>query len=120
MYQNLNKFNQPASFRGRSAITVQLWWLVQATLFACSPQFLYGWRNFLLRLFGAKIGKNCLIGANALIPENMVIPDGSLVVGSPGKIKRPLTAPQMKMLEMSATHYVRNGLKYRAQLREQT
>ena len=26
-----------------------------------SPQFLYGFRNFLLRLFGAKIGKNVII-----------------------------------------------------------
>jgi putative colanic acid biosynthesis acetyltransferase WcaF len=61
MFQNLNKFNQPSNFRGRSAITVQLWWLVQATLFACSPQFMYAWRNFLLRLFGANIGKNVII-----------------------------------------------------------
>jgi putative colanic acid biosynthesis acetyltransferase WcaF len=61
MYQDLNKFNQPSNFRGRSAITVQLWWLVQATLFACSPQFMYAWRNFLLRLFGANIGKNVII-----------------------------------------------------------
>ena len=61
MYQNLNSFNQPTDFRGRSAIIVQLWWLVQATLFACSPQFMYGWRIFLLRLFGANIGKNVII-----------------------------------------------------------
>ena len=40
---------------------VQLWWLVQSILFRTSPQFLYGWRNFLLRLFGAKIGKKVII-----------------------------------------------------------
>jgi putative colanic acid biosynthesis acetyltransferase WcaF len=34
---------------------------VQATLFRWSPQFLYGWRRFLLRLFGAKVGKAILI-----------------------------------------------------------
>ncbi len=61
MYQNLNKFNQPSDFRGRSAVVTQLWWLVQSTLFACSPQFMYGWRNFLLRLFGAKIGKSVIV-----------------------------------------------------------
>lgn len=68
-------------------------------------------------LNGAKIGKHCLIGANALIPENMEIPDGSLVVGSPAKIKRELSDAQKKMLEMSAVHYVRNGERFRKHLR---
>ena len=48
----------------------------------------------------------------------MEIPDGSLVVGSPAKIKRELSEPQKKMLEMSAVHYVRNGQKFRSQLKE--
>jgi putative colanic acid biosynthesis acetyltransferase WcaF len=30
-------------------------------LFAASPQALYGWRRFLLRLFGAKVGKGVMI-----------------------------------------------------------
>lgn len=67
-------------------------------------------------LNGAKIGKNCLIGANALIPENMVIPDGSMVIGCPGKIKRSLTEQEIKMLELSAMHYVHNGKKYQNEL----
>ncbi|AOY88158.1 gamma carbonic anhydrase family protein [Marinobacter salinus] len=68
-------------------------------------------------LNGAKIGKHCLIGANTLIPEGMEIPDGSMVVGSPGKIKRELSDGQKKMLEMSAQHYVENGVRYLAKLR---
>ncbi|BES71907.1 gamma carbonic anhydrase family protein [Marinobacter nanhaiticus D15-8W] len=63
-------------------------------------------------LNGAKIGKHCLIGANALIPEGMVVPDGSLVVGSPGKVKRELNENQCKMLELSAAHYVQNAERY--------
>jgi carbonic anhydrase/acetyltransferase-like protein (isoleucine patch superfamily) len=63
-------------------------------------------------LNGAKIGKHCLIGANTLVPEGMEVPDGSMVVGSPGKIKRELTANQKKMLEMSAQHYVENAARY--------
>ncbi|OYU71980.1 MAG: colanic acid biosynthesis acetyltransferase WcaF, partial [Alphaproteobacteria bacterium PA3] len=51
-YQDLSKFSVPRGFRGRSALTVQAWWCVQATLFACSPQFAYGFRRWLLRLFG--------------------------------------------------------------------
>ena len=60
-FQNLETFKLPKNFRGRNAFIVQLWWLVQSILFRTSPQFLYGWRNFLLRLFGAKIGKKVII-----------------------------------------------------------
>lgn len=60
-YQRLAAFRLPDGFRGRPATVVQLWWVVQATLFAMSPQFMYGWRRFLLRLFGAKLGKGVLI-----------------------------------------------------------
>ena len=60
-YQDLSKFTLPEGFRGRSAILVQLWWLVQPLLFATSPQFMYGWRRWLLRLFGAKIGVGAII-----------------------------------------------------------
>lgn len=67
-------------------------------------------------LNGAKIGKHCLIGANALIPEGMEVPDGSMVVGSPGKIKRELNEKQKEMLEMSAKHYVQNAERYMSEL----
>ena len=40
---------------------------------------------------GAIIGKDCIIGAGSLVTKNTVIPDGSLVMGSPAKIKRNLT-----------------------------
>ena len=60
-YQDLNAFKLPVKFRGRPAWFVQLWWLVQGSLLAWSPQFLYGWRRYLLRLFGAQIGTDVLI-----------------------------------------------------------
>jgi carbonic anhydrase/acetyltransferase-like protein (isoleucine patch superfamily) len=69
-------------------------------------------------LNGAKIGKHCLIGANTLIPENMVIPDGSMVVGSPGKIKRELNEQQQQMLALGAVHYVHNGKRFEKELKE--
>ncbi|MCG8579814.1 MAG: WcaF family extracellular polysaccharide biosynthesis acetyltransferase, partial [Bacteroidales bacterium] len=64
-YQDLSTFQVPDDFRGASKIKVQLWWLIQDTLFRLSPQVLYGWRRFLLRLFGAKIGKGVLIRSSA-------------------------------------------------------
>ncbi|HHW4413307.1 colanic acid biosynthesis acetyltransferase WcaF [Citrobacter freundii] len=59
--QDLKGFTMPKGFRGGGAIKVQLWWAVQSTLFRLSPQVMYHWRVFLLRLFGAKIGKNVVI-----------------------------------------------------------
>lgn len=70
-------------------------------------------------LNGAKVGKGCLIGANALITERMEIPDGSLVLGSPAKIKSQLSDEQRQMLLFNAENYVRNGQRYNEQLTEQ-
>ena len=74
-YQDLNSFNVPASFRGKSKAVIQIWWIVQGTLFSWSPQFLFGWRIFLLRIFGAKIGKGVKIRSSAKItyPWNVTI-----------------------------------------------
>lgn len=60
-YQDLSKFRMPPGFRGRPAWLVQLWWVVEALLFRPSPQFLYGWRRWLLRLFGARVGRDVII-----------------------------------------------------------
>lgn len=79
--QNLDQFQLPPNFRGRSAFTVQLWWLVQGTLFACSPQFMYGWRRFLLRAFGANIGRNVLLrpGVKTTYPWKLSIGDNAWI-----------------------------------------
>jgi carbonic anhydrase/acetyltransferase-like protein (isoleucine patch superfamily) len=69
-------------------------------------------------LNGAKIGNHCVIGANALVTENMEIPDGSLVMGSPGKIKRDLSFEQQQALELQAQHYVQNGHRFKQGLIE--
>jgi putative colanic acid biosynthesis acetyltransferase WcaF len=79
--QKLNSFKLPNNFRGRNAFVVQLWWLVQSLFFKNSPQFLYGFRRFLLRLFGAKIGKNVIIRPTVRItyPWKVVIGDFSWI-----------------------------------------
>lgn len=66
-FQHLARFKLPRGFRGRSPVAVQVWWLVQAVLFRPSPQVCYGWRNFLLRAFGARIGKGVKIRPSAMI-----------------------------------------------------
>jgi len=59
--QSLKGFFVPENFRGRPGWYVQLWWIVQALLFNTSPQFMYGWRRFLMRTFGAKVGKSVIL-----------------------------------------------------------
>ena len=59
--QRWDKYYTPKDFRGKSKLFVQLWWIAYALLFRPSPQVLYGWRRFLLRAFGAKIGKNVIL-----------------------------------------------------------
>ena len=46
-------------------------------------------------LTGARIGNNCLVGAGALVTGKMDVPDGSLVLGNPAKVIRPLTAAEI-------------------------
>lgn len=70
-------------------------------------------------LNGAKIGKGCLIGANALVTEGMDIPDGSMVLGSPAKVRRQLSAEEQEALIGSAHHYVENAAHFRAALKPQ-
>ena len=65
----------------------------------------------------AVIGRECLIGANTLILEGKVIPDRSLVVGSPGRVVRPLTDGEVEMIRWTARHYVENAARYRIGLK---
>lgn len=60
----------------------------------------------------AKIGRNCIIGANTLIPEGKEIPDNSMVMGSPGRIKREVGEQEIRMLPVLAHHYVENFKRY--------
>lgn len=70
-------------------------------------------------LNGAKIGRGCLIGANALVTEGMEIPDGSMVLGSPAKVKRHLSEEQQLLLMHNADHYVGNAARYLDELAQQ-
>jgi len=67
-------------------------------------------------LNGAKIGKGCLIGAGALVTEGKEIPDGSLVMGSPGKVVRPLDEAAREKLIESARRYRANAARFRVGL----
>lgn len=62
---DLRNYDQSNFDRGRPSWFILLWWLVQAIAFPISPHNFNGFRRFILRLFGAKIGQGVLIRPTA-------------------------------------------------------
>jgi carbonic anhydrase/acetyltransferase-like protein (isoleucine patch superfamily) len=63
-------------------------------------------------LNGAKIGDDCLVGAGALVTENKEFPPGSLIVGVPATVKRPLDEAAIATMRVNAEHYVEKRRVY--------
>lgn len=56
-------------------------------------------------LDNAVIGRESLVGAGALVTSGTVVPPRSLVLGSPARVKRPLTEAELQMLADNAASY---------------
>ncbi len=80
-FLQLDKFDRSGFEYGRPGLYVLLWFLVQDTLFRFSPLPCYGFRRWLLRLFGARVGRGVLIRPRARIhyPWRLEIGDYSWV-----------------------------------------
>lgn len=65
-------------------------------------------------LNGATIGEDCIIAAGTLVTEGTTIPPRSMVMGSPGKVKRALTDAEVAMIQEFADNYVRYRRDYQA------
>ncbi|HEY6943789.1 MAG TPA: gamma carbonic anhydrase family protein [Candidatus Acidoferrum sp.] len=57
-------------------------------------------------LNGVLVGGGSIVAAGTLITERTVIPPGSLVMGSPGKVKRPLREIEKHTIDAYAKRYV--------------
>lgn len=57
-------------------------------------------------LDGAVIGDHCIVGANALVTQRFVAPPGSMILGSPAKVVRPLKEAELLGLRAWAEKYV--------------
>jgi carbonic anhydrase/acetyltransferase-like protein (isoleucine patch superfamily) len=64
-------------------------------------------------LDGAVVEAEAMVGAGALVPPGMVVPARTLVLGSPARVKRPLTAAEVEALAVSAQRYVDNAARWR-------
>ena len=67
-----------------------------------------------LVLDGCEIGDDCLVGAGALLTPGTTVAPGHLVLGSPAKIVRPLSAEELAELRRSALAYVEHAQHYRS------
>ena len=69
-------------------------------------------------LDGARIGARSIIGANATVKQGMEVPPGSLVLGTPAKIVRELSAEEQDEIKQWALRYVRLSREYLARRAE--
>ena len=63
-------------------------------------------------LNGALIGSGSIVAAGSLVVEGMHVPPGSLVMGSPAKVRRPLTDAEIADIKAYADRYVAYRLDY--------
>lgn len=61
---------------------------------------------------GADIGEDSLVGAGALVTARTVVPPNSLILGSPAKVKRPVTEKELAWIQKSANNYVLYARQY--------
>jgi putative colanic acid biosynthesis acetyltransferase WcaF len=73
--------NRSARKYSRAELAGRVLWGAANPLFRWSPRLLWGWRNMILRIFGAKIGRDVQIHPTARIflPWNLVIGDWSSI-----------------------------------------
>jgi carbonic anhydrase/acetyltransferase-like protein (isoleucine patch superfamily) len=63
-------------------------------------------------LNGAQIGEDSIVAAGTLVTEGFVVPPRSMVMGSPGRVRRPLTDAEVRAIAESAANYVRYKKDY--------
>ena len=63
-------------------------------------------------LNGAHVGAGSIVAAGTLLVEGQKVPPRSLVMGSPGKVKRLLTHAEAADIQRYADHYVAYRLDY--------
>lgn len=64
----------------------------------------------------ARIGRHCLVGAGSLVTEGKDFPDGSMIMGSPARVVRPLRPEEIERLAWSSAHYVQQAARHRTQI----
>jgi gamma-carbonic anhydrase len=61
---------------------------------------------------GAVIGEDSVVGAGSLVVEGTIVPPKSVILGSPAKVKRPISEKELVWVKESAENYVRYARQY--------
>ena len=61
---------------------------------------------------GAVIGEDSVVGAGALVTEGTIVAPKSLILGSPAKVKRPVTEKELVWIKQSSENYVTYASQY--------
>ena len=64
-------------------------------------------------LDGSELGAGSILAAGALLPEGRKIPPGSLAVGMPAKVVRPVTEQEKQRILHGAQDYVQRLMAYK-------
>lgn len=65
----------------------------------------------------AVIGQEAMVGAGSLVTPGTIVPPRMLAVGSPCRVKRPLTDDELAFLRQSGPHYAALAARYRRGMR---
>jgi len=65
-------------------------------------------------LNGVDVAEDCIIAAGTLLTEGMSVPSRSLVMGSPGKVRRQLSDEEVESIRWYSERYVGYRLDYMA------
>jgi carbonic anhydrase/acetyltransferase-like protein (isoleucine patch superfamily) len=66
-------------------------------------------------LNGSHIGTGSIVAAGSLVPERMQVPPGSMVMGSPARVRRAVRDREAADIQMLADRYVAYRLDYMGQ-----
>lgn len=61
---------------------------------------------------GVVIGEDSIVGAGAVVTEGTIVPPQSVILGSPGTIKRSVTKEELVWIRASAENYVQYASQY--------
>ena len=64
-------------------------------------------------LNGAEVGEGAMVGAGSLVTPGTKIPPGMLALGSPARVKRPLTDEEKRHVQAGVEIYIRLGREHR-------
>ena len=63
-------------------------------------------------LNGAEVGEGAMVAAGSLVTPGTKIPAGMLALGSPARVKRPLTEEEKHHVQLGVENYIRLGREH--------